>query len=280
MAIRTALVPLYIKSQKNASRVAHMKPEMEALKAKYDKLGGTKIDIAQQQQMNAEMFALFKKFECNPMFGFVLPLAQAPVFISMFFALQKMPLYFSETMSHGGAFWFPDLTVPDPMYALPVVSSAIFIATIELGKKNMAATSNPAQANMMLTVFRGLGLLMIPITINFPSAVLCYWVTNNTYTFFLSAAFQQKVLRDAVGIWEMPKPVPGAPAEKGLQEMLKEAIAKNHQIAEMSEKEEQLKKMRQLGDEQTSTNSDNELMEAEIVGKKKPKQEAKQDDNR
>lgn len=248
IAVRTALVPLYIKAQRNASRVAHMKPEMEALKARFDKLNmGGKVDVETQQRMNAEMFALFQKYDCNPMKGLLVPLIQAPIFMSMFFSLQKMPHYFADIMSTGGLLWFPDLVIPDPMYMLPIISSATFLATIQLTQTNLNATANnPAQANIMMAVFRGLGILMIPITINFPAAVLCYWITNNTYTFFLTAAFQQKALRDAVGIWELPKPVPGAPEPKGFQEMMKELMENNKRIAEMAQKEEEGRKKKKI----------------------------------
>ncbi len=37
------------------------------------------------------------------------------------------------SLVEGGAFWFPDLTVADPYYLLPVLSSLTFLLTVELG---------------------------------------------------------------------------------------------------------------------------------------------------
>ena len=254
LLIRTALVPLYISSQRNASRVAHMKPEMEALQAKYISLSKQQpqgVDIQTKQQMNAEMMALFQKYKCHPMYSLVLPLFQAPIFISMFFALQKMPLYdpYIPLFQNGGIAWFLDLSVPDPNYVLPILSSAIFIGTIELGKQNMMATSqSKQQAVIMTTVFRGLGVLMIPIAIQFPAAVLCYWVMNNSFTFVLSGLFQQPAIRKMAGIWELPKPVPGSSndsagngADDGgsLTQMIKDAVKQNQKIQEMAQQEEE-----------------------------------------
>ena len=36
-------------------------------------------------------------------------------------------------MVEGGAFWVPDLTLADPYYLLPVLSSLTFLLTVELG---------------------------------------------------------------------------------------------------------------------------------------------------
>lgn len=36
-------------------------------------------------------------------------------------------------MMDGGLFWFPDLTVADPTYLLPVLTSLSFLATVEIG---------------------------------------------------------------------------------------------------------------------------------------------------
>jgi membrane protein insertase Oxa1/YidC/SpoIIIJ len=33
---------------------------------------------------------------------------------------------------HAGLAWFTDLTVPDPLYILPVVNSALLLASIEV----------------------------------------------------------------------------------------------------------------------------------------------------
>jgi len=182
--------------------------------------------------------------------------------MSMFFGLQKMPTYYSDTLANGGLLWFPDLSVPDPMYILPLLSSATFLATIELGQKSMAASSgNQGQTKIFITVFRGMAILMIPVTIQFPAAVLCYWVTNNIFTFFQSAVFQIPAIRNALGIWELPKPVPGAPEPKGVQEMIKELMEQRQKIADMAKKEEADIKARS----KSTSNSDVEILEGEIV---------------
>jgi len=221
IAIRVLLFPIFVSAQRNTSRMSHMRPELDALKAK--------IDASDQSDTNAStanakaMQALFQKYDCNPLKAIVAPLAQAPVFMSMFFALRKLPDTFPERLSDGGALWFPDLTAPDPYMALPVLSAISFLLTIEAGKKQMLASS-PDQGPMMLAFFRSLAVIMVPITMDFSAAVFCYWTTNNTVSGIQSVAFQNQGVRRALGIWDAPKPVPGAKKAKGAWEMVQDGL--------------------------------------------------------
>jgi YidC/Oxa1 family membrane protein insertase len=38
-----------------------------------------------------------------------------------------------ESMKTGGLFWFPDLTIADPYFLLPILCSASMLLTIEVG---------------------------------------------------------------------------------------------------------------------------------------------------
>mmetsp|Transcript_7834 Transcript_7834/g.11964 ORF Transcript_7834/g.11964 Transcript_7834/m.11964 type:complete len:445 (+) Transcript_7834:135-1469(+) len=223
-AIRVILLPLFVKSQQNTARMAHMQPEMQQLKAEMDKLGPNP-DQQTQVKLGMQMRALFQKYDCNPMRALMLPLVQAPMFMGMFFGLRKMPDYFPTELATGGILWFPDLTVTDPYYILPMTSALSFLCMIELGKDQMMA-SNPQQGQIMMNVFRGMSLMMIPVATTLSSAVLCYWVTNNSISLFQSMAFRQKSVRKMLNIWDPPKPVPGSPATKGIMESVNEMVDK------------------------------------------------------
>lgn len=82
---------------------------------------------------------------------------------------------------------------------------------IEMGADGMQ--TNTDQAKMMKNVFRGLGVLSLGFTSWMPQAVFVYWVTNNTYSLAQTVALKNQNIRDALGIWKPPKPVPGMEAE-------------------------------------------------------------------
>ncbi len=224
LAFRSLMFPLFVKAQRNSSRMAHMKPEMDVIKAKVDRLD--KSDMAGQQVLAQEFQALYRKYDVNPLRAIALPFLQMPVFVSMFFGMREMPNIYPEKLADGGMLWFTDLTAADPTYALPIGCAVSFLLMMELGKEQMMS-SNPAQAKMMLTFFRSVAVLMVPLTYTFPTSVLCYWTANNTFSLFQSALFRSKTVRKSFGIWDPPKPVPGAAPAKGMMDMMNDYMAEN-----------------------------------------------------
>mmetsp|Transcript_6029 Transcript_6029/g.9050 ORF Transcript_6029/g.9050 Transcript_6029/m.9050 type:complete len:499 (+) Transcript_6029:728-2224(+) len=224
LAFRVIMVPLFIKAQRNSSRMAHVKPELDVLKEKVDALDPK--DLKGQQRYAKEMQKLFQKYDVNPLRALALPFIQMPVFMSMFFALRKMPDVFPDKLVDGGILWFVDLNAPDPYYVLPIMSGATFLVMMELGKKQMLASS-PEHGELMLNFFRGMSLLIIPVSTTFPTAVLCYWTANNSFSLVQSVALQNDSVKKMCGIWEMPKPVPGMETnQKGIMDMFQDSLEK------------------------------------------------------
>jgi YidC/Oxa1 family membrane protein insertase len=199
-----------VQTQQTTSRMAHVQPELQLIKQRYEAIGTPSRQ--DQLQFSKQMKALFEKYKVKPMRAFTAPLIQLPLFMGMFFGLKKMPILFSAELATGGMFWFPDLTVPDPMYILPFCSAASFLLLIEMGKEQMMA-QNAAQGALMVNVFRVLSLAMIPVAISFESSMLCYWTANNVLTIAQTGLLKTDAVRKYFGIWDPPKPVPGLETE-------------------------------------------------------------------
>jgi YidC/Oxa1 family membrane protein insertase len=235
LAVRVLLLPLAVKTLRNSSRMAHMKPELDIVQGrmKADPLFAS--DAAVQKRYKEQMNALFAKYDCNPFKSLLFPLAQMPLFISFFIGLKSMPEFLDVTT--GGALWFTDLSIPDSSLALPIVTAATFLCMLEIGADGMN-TMQGDQKKMMVMVFRGLGVLMVPMTMSMPQSVFMYWVTNNCISLTQAIAFKSPGLKKSLGIWEPPKVVsaaivgldgkPIAGTEKGgdLQQTWKEIMAK------------------------------------------------------
>ena len=71
-------------------------------------------------------------------------------------------------MVAGGALWFPDLTAADPTYALPVLCSLSFLATVETGAADGMQGQPPEMIHRMKTLFRVLSVAMVPLTASMP----------------------------------------------------------------------------------------------------------------
>jgi YidC/Oxa1 family membrane protein insertase len=216
LILRLGLFPVMVTAQQTTSRMAHLQPELTMMKNRYEALGTPSRQ--DQMQFTKNMKALFAKYKVKPMRAFAGPLIQLPLFMGFFFGLKKMPDIYATELSTEGMFWFPDLTATDPLYILPIASAASFLLLIEMGKDQMMA-QNPAQGKIMLNVFRALSISMLPVCINFDTAMLCYWTSNNILTIGQTALLKQSNARKYFGIWEPPKPVPGQEPE-GLKEVM------------------------------------------------------------
>ncbi|XP_037502532.1 mitochondrial inner membrane protein OXA1L isoform X1 [Rhipicephalus sanguineus] len=176
--VKVLLLPLIIKGQKNSIHMNNNLPQMQHLQAKMTEARNTGNQLEAARLAN-ELMMFMKEKNVNPLKSMIIPLAQAPVFISFFFALRGMANLPMESFKTGGLLWFTDLTVPDPLYILPLITSVSLFCTLELG-----AESGVRADNLQWTryVFRCLPVAIFPITMNFPSALLCYWVTSNVFT--------------------------------------------------------------------------------------------------
>lgn len=176
VVVRTLIFPLVIMAQRNAAKMNNNMPQMQLLQVKMTEArqSGNAIDSARYAQ---EMMTFMKEKDLNPLKNLIVPLAQAPLFISFFMGLRQMANTPVESMREGGLFWFTDLTIADPTFMLPVITSATLMLTVELGTDS--ARLNAANMGMMKYVLRALPIAIFPFTMNFPAAILTYWACSN-----------------------------------------------------------------------------------------------------
>uniref|UniRef100_A0A182NMD1 Membrane insertase YidC/Oxa/ALB C-terminal domain-containing protein n=1 Tax=Anopheles dirus TaxID=7168 RepID=A0A182NMD1_9DIPT len=179
VVVRTLLFPLVIASQRNAAKMNNYMPQLQVLQMKMTEArqAGNAIDSARYGQ---EMVLFMKEKNLNPLKNMLVPLAQAPIFISFFMGLREMANTPVESMRDGGLFWFTDLTICDQFYALPIITSMTLFLTIELGTDS--ARMSAANMQTAKYILRLLPLFIFPFTINFPGAILCYWACSNFFS--------------------------------------------------------------------------------------------------
>ena len=206
--MRLFVMPFMVMQQRVAARMHIAKPEIEALNARIKGMGGDQQVMAEAQK---EIFAIWKKHNCNPAY-MMLPIAvQAPLFISFYFAISEMAKGVPSFAS-GGPDWplgpisMHDLTAADPTYIMPVLSSATFLATVELGGAGNPETSGAAQQTMMTKWgLRALSVALIPMTAGFSKGVFVYWITTNMFSLGQTLAFKVPLIKKIVAIPEIPK---------------------------------------------------------------------------
>ncbi|XP_071315106.1 mitochondrial inner membrane protein OXA1L isoform X2 [Trachinotus anak] len=231
---RLAVFPVIVKGQREAAKLNNVLPEMTKLTNKMSeaKQSGNKFEFAKAY---SDLTLFQKKHDVNPLRGFLVPLVQAPVFVSFFIALRKMAYLPVPSMQTGGLLWFPDLTAADPFYILPIAVTGTMFFILELGAES--GIDNP-NLKAMKTVFRIMPLVILPLTINFPTAVFTYWLTSNCFSLGQVALLRHPLVRDRLRIPERIKhPDNALPQSDGFIASMKKGW-KNAQLAQQLEERE------------------------------------------
>lgn len=93
-------------------------------------------------------------------------MVQLPIFVSMFVGLRGLANLPLESMMHGGLFWFEDLTIADPFYLLPLMTSTSMFLQFKYAAEGASLeTAGP----IAKVVFKVLPFILLPVTINFPA---------------------------------------------------------------------------------------------------------------
>ncbi|ODN02278.1 Mitochondrial inner membrane protein OXA1L [Orchesella cincta] len=222
LIVRICLFPLVIKSQKNAARMQNNMPQLQILQAKMTEARQTGNALL-SAKYGQDMVMFMKEKDISPFKSMLVPLAMAPVFISCFFGLRKMANLPVESMKLGGLFWFMDLTVPDPYYLLPLLTSVTVWITLEIGADGVRMNS-ASQGQLMKYVMRGIPVVMFPFAIGFPSAILCYWCSTNMISLIQVSLLKIPAVREKLNIEPLRKITPDMLQQKkqGFRESLKE----------------------------------------------------------
>ncbi|KAK3951761.1 60Kd inner membrane protein-domain-containing protein [Pseudoneurospora amorphoporcata] len=135
-------------------------------------------------------------------FKVFIPFVQIPIGFGMFRLIRGMAALPVESLETGGTLWFPDLTVADPYFALPIASACLFVASLRKPIPYMA----PQQARMM----KSMGIVMVPISILatawLPAALQWYFLVSAIGQYFQASIFHLPAFRRWVGL---PDLVPG-----------------------------------------------------------------------
>ncbi|KAH8268757.1 hypothetical protein KR018_000983 [Drosophila ironensis] len=241
LVVRTIIFPLVIVAQRNSARMNNNMPQMQMLQLKMTEArqSGNAIESARYAQ---EMMVFMKERGVNPLKNMVVPLAQAPLFISFFMGLRQMANTPVDSMRDGGLFWFTDLTLADPLYLLPLITSATLYLTIEIGTDS--ARLSAANMNTMKYVLRALPVVIFPFTMNFPAAILTYWACSNFISLGQVALLRIPSVRDYFKIDKMLTHAPSSlPPKKGFVGGMKESWD-NMKISKEIEERQRLDEIR------------------------------------
>ena len=212
LIVRVLLLPLAIKQTRSMRAMQAIQPEMKALQKKY------KVDRelmrkdpeqyrAKKAKLNEEMMALYKERGANPAASCLPLLAQAPVFLALFWTLRRMREEGGELV--GASFYFftehgPEELEPGlhllvneaswPGWLLIALMSGTMYWTQRQMMARTAMTqggSNPMAQQQKILLY-AMPIFLAVISFQFPLGILLYWVTTNVW----QVAQQAIILRE------------------------------------------------------------------------------------
>ncbi len=173
--IQALLFHFTVAQLKSAAKMKKIQPEMKRIQEKYK---------GNNEALNRETLALYRKYNVNPLSGCLPLLIQFPIFLALFNALR------TSWALHGAKFglWITDLSSKDPYYILPVLMGGVMFLQ---QRNSMPAGSDPAQAAM----FKYMPLIFTLLFMNFPSGLVLYWLTNSLITFGIQSFLNRRMAK-------------------------------------------------------------------------------------
>ena len=204
--VRASLFPLnrrgQVKMATYQAKVARVKPELDAIKKKYQK---------DPQRLQQETLKIYQKHGMRPPLGGCLPmLAQFPVFIGLFAALRCSILLRQQPF----AFWIQDLSRPDalldfgesilPMWPFSGITQLnvlplLMVILMIVNQSAMPKPADPEQQRAM-KVMKFMPLMFGLFLYNYASGLSLYMITSSTLGILEARVIKKK--------W--PVQVPGA----------------------------------------------------------------------
>ena len=216
LSLRAAMFPIVVKGAQAAADLAKVSPEVQFLmsiyvrdQAKLKAMKASVNDRTEHMKLTLRnLRGIYKRYNVNPLNVILAQLVQLPFFIYFATDIRKiingLDVELKESLTHGGALWFTDLTQPDSYYTLPILSGVLLYVNVEfaVGKKSLAgeATSKSNIAIVLKDVFQSLSVFMPIFASTQPAMVQIYLVTSFSYSIVQGALMRNDNFRQTIGL--------------------------------------------------------------------------------
>jgi YidC/Oxa1 family membrane protein insertase len=166
IVINFAMFPLKLSNMKSMRKMQALKPQIDAINAKYKNVSMRDPKAADKNQ---ETMDLYKKHGVNPMGGCVPMLLQIPFFIAFYKVFMV-----SVEMRGAPWLWVSDLSQPEHA-AIKILPIVMIASQFIMQKMTPQANADPSQAKMMMFMPLIFGFMFY----RFPSGLVLYYLTSN-----------------------------------------------------------------------------------------------------
>lgn len=210
IVVRIVILPLAVKQTRSMRATQRVQPLLREIQKKY------KVDRdlmkkdpeqyrKKRQKLNEEMMALYKREGVNPAASCLPLLAQAPIFLALFWTLNR-----SDDLQGASFYFITSATDAARDAGLAALASAagwagwlliiLMSGTLFLTQRQMiarTAATNGGEPNPMAQqqkiLMYVLPVFLAVISFRFPLGILLYWVTTNTWQVLQQAVIMREV---------------------------------------------------------------------------------------
>ena len=195
--IKTLLFPLAFKSYKSSAITRVLKPEMEAINAKYPK----EEDAMKKQQA---VLNLQRQAGASPASGCLPALLQFPILIAIFrffpasIELRQQPFLWADDLStYDSIIEFPKFLGMDHLSLFTILMTITTLIYTYVNNKQMDYSSNPQMKPMKWMMYL-MPIMFFAIFNNYSSGLSYYYMLVNIITFIQMFVFRKMIDEDKV----------------------------------------------------------------------------------
>ena len=192
LVVRILLLPLAIKQTRSMKAMQQLQPQMKVIQDKYktDREMMRKDPDkyrARKQKQQQEMMALYQREGANPAASCLPLLAQAPVFLALFWTLRDeadligAPFYFITGATSGGLEKLVSTAGWPGWLLIVLMSGTMFFSQKQMMARNAASMADNPMAQQQKILLYVMPIFLAAISFQFPLGILLYWVTTNLW---------------------------------------------------------------------------------------------------
>ncbi|KAI0003838.1 60Kd inner membrane protein-domain-containing protein [Russula compacta] len=229
---RLLLLPFSIKQLRNSAALAPHQPRLVELKQELDAAYQARDKLA-VQRISLKQRRIYEESGVSMLPMLLMPFAQLPVTLGMFFGLKHLCALPLQQLHHSGVSFLPDLTIPDPYYVLPIASAVLMNVQLHIGASDMGATADRTTAAHMINAFRIVSVISIPLMGHFASGLNLYVLTGIVAMLVQTSVLRLDAVRRMLRIPALPKSTDAQPVTfKESIDHLKKWFGEQNRIAQ------------------------------------------------
>ncbi|KAJ5099610.1 hypothetical protein N7532_006611 [Penicillium argentinense] len=196
VAVRLALLKPMLDASDNAAKMHNMKPQSEPLRAEMTRAMKENNQI-EMQKKRAELSQLNKEHGVSAWKSLV-SMLQIPLGFGTFRVVRGMCSLPVPALLDESLLWIKDLTVHDPLYILPALSSMMMYFTFKRGGET--GLSDMFNTSMGKTILIGLPTLSFAFIATMPGALQLYFCATGAFALAQAYVINNTTIRTMLGM--------------------------------------------------------------------------------